>query len=338
MIRAVIDKLDLRVPGGTPFTESFGRLYGRMSWDAKRWRKSQYYSASASFDDCGLDVLLHMHCTMGDKDIHKMEILRSGEKTYAEMVHLCGRVFDCDPERLGIMRVDLTADVADVPVDWFKRHTLVQAKQTRREIGSVQTYQTVTKGRAETLYAGVKPNQIRIYDKVAERRMQYGKYLQKFHRMSAENGFAESLQPTSFEAMYGHNDAATITRVERQVAARDIEKMGLVTLKSLTRADLLDPFKKMLFFDSPRFDERIEDWGFTDWCVGMHLQQRVRELGYSETYSWLRAQHGKNFDRAKKKYAAFLRVPDNVVSIDAARLRNEYRQSSYRQLQPAWAA
>ena len=248
------------------------------------------------------------------------------------MLAITSKVFACDPKKLGVMRVDLTADVPGVPVDWFKRHTLVKSKQTRREIGSVESYQTITKGRAETLYAGVKPNQIRIYDKVAERRMQYARYCQGFARETAKTPFLFDVELTSFETMYGHRDDAVITRVERQVSGRDVEKLHITSVGTLRTAHMLDPFEKMLFFDAQRFDPRIEDWGFRDWCAGMHLQQRVQQFGVSETLTWMRAQLGKNFDRAKKNFAPFLRVTDNVIGIDAGRLKDIYRRSAIRQL------
>jgi hypothetical protein len=329
----MIDKLDLRVPGAAPFTESFGRLYAGMRADPKRWRQSKHYAASASFEDCGMDILLHVNCTMTKNPMHKLEIIRTGEKTYEEMVTLAARVFDSDPEDFGIMRIDLTADVEGVPVDWFKRHTLVRSKQTRREMGSVEPYMTIGKGRAETLYSGVKPNQIRIYDKTAERRMQYQKYVGKFAREVAGLPDSFEIEPTTFEAMYGHDMNEIVTRVERQVSARDVEKLGLSEMRSIRmRADSISPFEKMVFFDDQALDPRIEDYSFDVWNAGMNLQSRVREFGIAETHRWMRMQLGSNFNRAKKKYASFFRLSDNVVGIDSARLKNIYQASSYRQI------
>jgi len=110
-----------------------------------------------------------MYSTLTAEPIHKLEIYDAGEKTYQEMRSLVGSIFDCSPDRLGLMRVDLCADVHGIDVGWFKRHTIIKSKQTQREFGSVAPYQTVRKGKAETLYAGVKPNQFRIYNKSAER-------------------------------------------------------------------------------------------------------------------------------------------------------------------------
>lgn len=332
----MIDYLALRVPGKTPFTESFGRLYAGSRGDAKRWKSSQHYASAAAWDDCGLDVLLHVNCTMTDKPQHKLEIIRTGDKTYPEMVELAGRVFDCDPEALETMRVDLTADVHDVSVNWFKRHSYVRAKQTRRELGTVERYMTIGKGSAETLYSGVKPNQVRIYDKVAERRMQYGRYLRTFARESAELPDSAEVEATTFEAMYGHGMYDVITRVERQCAARDLERLQLTHLRSLqVRADSINPFEKMVIFDGQPLDPRIEDYEFTQWCAGMYLRGSVREFGLAETLRWLKANNPENFYRAKKTFEPFLRVADNTTGISADELKRLYQGSSYRQLQRA---
>jgi hypothetical protein len=324
----MIDKLDIRVPGHIPFTPGFAYLYKSMKDDPKRWRRTQHYSASASFEDCGIEATLHIGCTMTKKNMHKIEILRTGEKTYDEMLSICGRVFDTDPAQLGIMRVDLTADIPNVTVDWFKRKTMVRNKQTRREIGKVEPYQTVRKGRAETLYAGVKPNQIRIYDKTAERRMQYSRYLARFARESE----GIDVQASTFEALYGTGMNDVVTRVERQIGAKDVEKMGLVRVEQLHRLPLMDPFANMLFFEHPQFDPKIQDFGTETWMAGMYLRNRVQDFGVSDTHQWMRATYGKNFDRAKKKFSVFLRLTDSVVGIDAKRLSSTFQASVTRQL------
>jgi hypothetical protein len=329
----LIDKLDLRVPGHVPFTPQFSEVYAAAARDERRWRKSNHYVRVASFEDCGYEMLLHMSCTVTKQPLHKLEILRAGDKTLPEMRALAGSVFQTDPDELGIMRVDLTADIEGVDVDFFKRHSLVKCKQTRRELGTAQPYQTVAKGMAETLYSGVKPNQIRIYDKVGERRMQYGKYLARFARDSAELPESAEIEATSFEAMYGHGMWDVITRVERQVAARDVEKLGLISLRALRlKADTLNPFEKMIFFNNNEPDPRIEDWGFRDWHCGMDLRSRVEQFGIAEVERQMRSQLGKNFPRARKMFAPFLRLTSNVVGIDSQRLRDAYATSTARQL------
>jgi len=369
----LLDKLDLRIEGDAPFTQSFGRLYSDSRGDRKRWKSSQHYAASASFEDCGLDAIVHIECTMTPKRMHKLEILRVGEKTLAECAEIASRIFEVEPDTHGVMRVDLTADVPGVPVDWFKRHTLARHKQIRRELGRMESYQNVSQGKSETIYHGKKPNQIRIYDKCAERRMQYGKYLARFARehrigqtvmrdefanvnkasywstfehseMLAEathllKNVLDGTQATTFEAMYGHGMWDVITRVERQAGTtREIEKLGLSTLHSVRlRGDSIDPFDKMVFFDGENEDPRIEDFKFKDWCCGMELRRRVEMFGVAEVQRWMRTNLGSNFDRTRKTLAPFLRLKDNVVGISAEGLKQAYQASTYRQLLSAAA-
>jgi hypothetical protein len=359
--------LDLRIPGQVPFTPEFAQVYSSVSSDEKRWRKSNHYVRVANFEDCGYEMLLHMSCTVTKEPIHKLEVLRAGDKTLSDMRELAGRVFATDPDPLGLMRVDLTADLEGVPVDFFKRHTKVRCKQTRREFGTVEGYQTVAKGTAETLYSGVKPNQIRIYDKTGERRMQYERYLARFqserdraggagdraelrkvidsirncaeeHTLKLERirlAIAEwgGTEPSSFEELYGHGPDEVITRVERQVGARDLDKLGLISLRALRlSAELLNPFEKMVFFENRDPDPRIEDWGFIDWHCGMDLRRRVEMFGIAEVEREMKAQLHKNFHRTRKKFDPFLRLTSNVVGIDSKRLRDAYASSTYRQL------
>jgi hypothetical protein len=329
----LIDWLDLRIPGHVPFTPRFSEVYAAAARDERRWRKSQHYVRVANFEDCGYDMALHMSCTVTKKPIHKIQIVRAGDKTVPQMRELAGSVFQMEPDDIEVMRVDLTADIEGVPVDFFKRHSLVRCKQTRRELGQAQPYQTVAKGMAETLYSGVKPNQIRIYDKSAERRMQYQKYCARFARESAHLPDSAEIVATTFEEMYGHEMFDVITRVERQVAGRDVEKIGVSSLRDLRlRADLLNPFEKMIFFDNREPDPRIEDWGWRDWHCGMDLRRRVHDFGIAEVERQMKADLGKNFQRQRKAFAAFLRLNSNVVGIDSQMLKNAYATSTARQL------
>jgi hypothetical protein len=338
----LIDKADIRVPEGVRFTPEFLSMNELFSRDGHpwrnpsqmgRWKPDPAYAGRASFDDCGLDVVVHADCKMTRKRTHKIEILRAGEKTYDEMVHLVQKVVVCEPEDMGLMRVDLTADVSGVPVDWFKRHVYVKHKQARRELGEVEAYQLVTKGRADTLYGGVKPNQVRIYDKTGERRMQQQKYLRRFTRLNAELPPSSRVEPTSFETKYGHGMWDVITRVERQVHGRHLESLSLKKITDLLTATELDPFNKLVFFTQQTDMEReFLNLSWRDQMAAEALLHRVQTQGISATLSHMKAALGTNFYREKEKFASFLRLADNVVGIDSQRLRDAYASSTYRQM------
>jgi hypothetical protein len=302
-----------------------------------RWKPDPAYSGRASFEDCGLDVIVHAECKMTKKRTHKIEILRAGEKTYDEMVALSQRIVICDPRDMGLMRTDLTADVPGVPVDWFKRHVNVKHKQTMRELGNVDAYQCVTKGRAETLYAGVKPNQVRIYDKTGERLARYQKHLRQIARMNREQPDLR-MEATPFEVLYGAPADQMITRVERQVHGEHLAKLGLVRFTDLLTADLLDPFDKLVFYNETPHQERLmRNLSPQMRLAAEAIMYRVKTLGLTSTLNFMRTLYGdkSNFHRAKKDFDAFLRVADNVVGIDAKRLREVYQASTLRQLRRA---
>ena len=181
--------------------------------------------------------------------------------------------------------------------------------------------------------AGGAPSRIplqRAIDSIRNCAEDHGTTLRRIHAVLADWA---GVAPTTFKEMYGHEPDEVITRVERQVAARDLEKLGIPTLRTLRlHADTLNPFEKMIFFDSCDHDPRIEDWGFTDWHCGIDLRRRVEMFGIAEVEREMKAQLFKNFHRTRKKYAPFLRITSNVVGIDSQRLRDAYATSTARQL------
>ena len=163
----MIDKVDLRVARKVPFTREFDDVYKASQKDARSsWKRSQPFASSTDLRPFGYDVRLNMYsiARRGSESFHKLEIYDTGDKSLSEMWRLTARIFDVNPDRLGLMRVDLCVDIHDIDVGWFKRHTFVKSKQTNREFGVAMPYMTSQKGQTETLYAGVKPNQYRFYN------------------------------------------------------------------------------------------------------------------------------------------------------------------------------
>lgn len=326
---AVIDKADLRVNRNVPFTREFQEVYqASLRGEERPWGSSRYFASTADLRGFGYDVRLHMYSTLTKVPIHKLEIYDAGDKTYAEMCRLAAGVFDCDPGGLGLMRVDLCADIHGVDVEWFKRHTVIQSKQTQREFGIAPPYQTIRKGKAETLYAGVKPNQFRIYNKSAERLVRWKWYARQLARQ------APDLQPTPYEVMHGHPPEAVVTRVERQIAGRDLARMGFSTFRSLQSAPAASPFEKVVFYDAKQLEPSIEEHGFTEWASGMYLRSMVRDFGLAATRGFMKEKLGRNLYREWKRFRPFLYLPEQCVGIDASTLANAFQQSVTRQLSP----
>jgi hypothetical protein len=322
----MIDKADLRVQSNVPFTREFQDVYeASMRGERRPWGSSRYFASTADLRSFGYDVRLHMYSILTPKPIHKLEIYDAGDKSYQEMHSLAASIFDCDPGGLGLMRVDLCADMYGTDVGWFKRHTIIQSKQTHREFGAVVPYQTIRKGRAETLYAGVKPNQFRIYNKSAERLVRWNWYVRQLKRQAPE------LEPTPYEVMYGHAPDAVITRVERQIADRNLDRLGLTNLRSLRATPGLSPFEKVVFYESNNREPSMEDFGFATWTSGMYLRGMVNDFGLAATRGFMKEKLGRNVYREWKRMHPFLCVPADCIGIDNRTLAASFQQSVSRQ-------
>jgi hypothetical protein len=325
---SVIDKADLRVARNVPFTREFQEVYEASQRGERRpWSSSRYFASTADLRAFGYDVRLHMYSTLTPEPIHKLEIYDAGDKSLAEMRRLCASIFDTDPDRLGLMRVDLCADIHGVDVGWFKRHTIIQSKQTNRELGGVLPYMTIRKGRAETLYAGAKPNQYRFYNKSVERMVRWRWYARQLARQ------APNLMPTPYDRLHGHSPDAVITRVERQIAGRDLQRLDLTTFASLRNAPVISPFQKVVFYEASTGEPTIEEYGFLRWTSGMHIRQMVRDYGLAATRGWMREKLGRGLYREWNHIEPFLHVPEQMTGLDSEGLLKAFRSSATKQIE-----
>jgi hypothetical protein len=151
----VVDKADLRVPAHTPFSGGFQRLYSDLAANPKlrAFKSTPYYSSVADLRPFGYEAILHMHCLRDREGNHKLELVDTGQQSYAGMQHTAESIFDVNPKRLGVMRLDLAADVRGVPVDWFFENARFMFKRFAAEIGK-QEYTRMGMRAAETLYFG----------------------------------------------------------------------------------------------------------------------------------------------------------------------------------------
>lgn len=345
----MIDKADFRIPRGRKMTEEFSNKFKHANalrsplHDPKLagqvWKPSKYYDMLGDFTEYELPVMLHWSCKMTKTQDHKVEILGTGDRPYSEIREILGRMFQGDPEDLELLRVDLTADVPSVPVRWFKEKTYVAGKQTFREIGTVPSipYMAIRKGNAETLYAGVKPNQMRIYDKVGEQYAQYQRYVRRetnAAKMSLlDDHVVEIPLIPTFKERHGFDIGQILTRVERQVHGRDLEKLRLHKLESLLTCDTLEPFKALRFFaEEPDDNLSIAQWGWRDWHAGLNMKRMCEEMGAVDFRKMMQAELGTNFYREWQKFAPFLRGKSKIVGITSARLQDEYIRSTYLQM------
>jgi hypothetical protein len=145
-------------------------------------------------------------------------------------------VYDVDPLENRIMRLDAAADLANVEVSWFRDHTEFRGKQTNRE----WAVQSITQRTAQTLTTGVKPCQIRIYDKTGHRM----KLLALENRRRNKD---EQPEPQSFEDRWGYSPFQKVTRIERQLGVTDLVKFGYTKIGHLYELPKADPFRQIIF-------------------------------------------------------------------------------------------
>jgi hypothetical protein len=187
------------------------------------------------------------------------------------------------------------------------------------------------RGNAETLYAGVKPLQLRIYNKTEERLHQW-RHQARLYLRNFPDG-----EPIPFECMFGHSEHEIITRVERQIAGRDIQKLGFSDFKSLQLAPFVSPFEKIVFYEPEASEPSIEEYGFLRWTSGMYLREKVQVEGVAETRAFMKNQFGRNFYREAKIYEPFLHLPSSGPCIDAETLLNLFQRSAIAQIPlPHW--
>jgi hypothetical protein len=245
----MIDKVEVRIPRMAHFTREFREFYPEIRNDPRLnpFRRSQHYESAGNLRKFGYDAILHMNCIRDRQGSHKLELLDTGRMGYAMMCHEIERVFDLDPRRLRLMRLDLAADVGGVPVAWFVRHARAQYKRFACDIGQVdaETLQYARMGQQEvqTLYFGKKPNCFRVYDKIAEYHHQYARLAR---------GSSDAAELPTFEEVYGYPERGLIlTRVERQMGGGRIPKQ-VDTFGKLKAAELFNPFDKLRFLGPNR--------------------------------------------------------------------------------------
>jgi hypothetical protein len=317
-----IDKLDLRVPRKTQFTPEFHEAY-RHAAKKGLLRPSQYYTQTGDFRPFGFEVRLHMFSTRGrDRDSksyrdHKLELYDTAEMNFDQMVSEIRRVFVCDPLKLEMMRRDVCVDLVGTSVDWFKTHARVEFKRNMREIG----FMMMTAKRGETFYLGVKPNQFRFYNKVAERQYRY-------RWMVREAKKSGNVLP-SFQETFGHPEDAIITRIERQYGG----SMCDGNLRSLLKLDRTNPFEPLKFLSSPGREISPIGIDSTQYWAAQHLQRMTHQNGIQYVRSHMSDLVGsKNIKRTWDRYSSYLCPGENDSIIDEYVLHQLFLKSTMLQM------
>src|SRR4051794_38726515 len=208
----MIDKLELRLPRLTSFRAPVREfmLESRHFKNSSRTMPSGRYEWVTDLRPLGIDGCLHFSLKRKENDPHegehKLELFDTGFKSFSGLVAQVENTIEQSSEELEIMRIDLCADVPEVPVDWFFPRVRVKFKRVSYEMGNLK-YQRIGKAGIQTISAGKRPNIVRMYDKVEEYKVQLKKKKRK------QRSYANEL---TLKSEFGISENATITRVERQ--------------------------------------------------------------------------------------------------------------------------
>jgi len=318
----MIDKLEIRVPHDTPLGPDLAAIQHdlRRGFPTAGFRPTQHYALSGDLRPFGIQAIAHLNCKHGDRRDHKLELLDTGDRPFAEMLCTARRAFEFDPLSAEVMRIDLAADVPNVPVSYFESAAYTRYKRSACDIGDALKMRLGGSG-IDTLYIGKKPNCIRIYNKPAQCLMEY----RQFQRRLGNRGCA-----MPFERIYGFPEDNELTRFERQIAGFRIP-VQLATVTDVQRnAAEFNPFASVeIHATTPRLPNP-KTAGLSKWLVGMKLRELRERWGMQRLKKFLNKHSKGNAARICDEYSDFFTEAGTVITADT--LYAIYQESVTRQL------
>jgi len=320
----VIDKLEHRLSPTVTFRPEIQKLIRDVNFYSGNqfMRPSRLYSGVGNLTPLGIDALLHYNCKQGRKGAHKLELLQTGKKPYSALVAQIEAVIDGSIENLETMRIDLCADVPGVPVAWFHPRLSIRHKRLSHQIGPMKL-ELIGKAGIETISAGRKPNVVRLYDKVAESKMQFRKMVRRC---------SKDAEPLDFEKQFGFQKDCVLTRVERQYGGGRIPD-PLSTFGKLGNAAQFNPFDILSMTENSHANLPTvrECNGVSEFLEGMGLHEILLEMGFQQGKKWLNVESKGNAARILKRLNRFIPgTSSDSVSIE--RIVEIYQASVTQQL------
>ena len=323
----MIDKLDVRLPSLTLFRQEPREfmLESRYFKNSTRTMPSGRYEWVTDFRPIGIDARLNYSLKRNEgephKGEHKLELIDTGVKSFSQLSALVEQVVEGPIDDLELMRIDLCADICEVPVDWFLNRIRVKYKRIAYEMGNLK-YQRIGKAGIQTISAGRRPNIVRIYDKIAEYKEQFNK-LNRKPRPGSEG--------LTLKSEFGVSDSATITRIERQFGGGRLPD-GIGCFGKLPLLPDYDPFTNIEIINGgAAYVPTVKECGFDTWLTGTHLRQLQDEMGLQQFRRWLNVNAQGNGARYRKKYSSFLE-PWFDARVTSKTLFEVYRESVKKQL------
>jgi hypothetical protein len=292
----------------TQYTRNFARLVELShtpEWAGKVWRDGGHYDRRGDFRAISggeLPVILHQGNRHDRKAGDKVELVETGPMSVLDMTATIQQLYKIDAQEQRVMRLDLAADTEDVTVSWYRNNTYARSKQTMRE----WAVQSISSRRAETLTAGNKPSQLRIYDKTGHRKVLLASELRKLSKEDKSLGM-------SFEQRWGYSPDKIVTRVERQIGGKSaIERFGYTKVGNLYSLDKADPFSQIVFPGTNVFS-----WPLSGVLRSLPPEQQItaeflRKLAISDgvtnakNHLFRMCKHRTQFYRLWKRYEQFV--------------------------------
>lgn len=239
-----IDKLDVGISRKASYRNSFAKLIEisqSPEWRAKAVTDGGHYRQRIDMREVSggeLPVIVHFGNKHDSKADDKVELIETGGQTLRQMKETISEMYIFPPDDARVMRLDLCSDVEGTPVEWFRENTYVAMKQTHR------MWHEVSSRRAQSIYAGQKPRQFRIYDKTGHRAYLLAKENRRCPRELRHIAMG-------FEQRWGYPQSTIISRVERQMGGGEPERMGLKHLHDMQDLLILsgDGYKTFRGFD-----------------------------------------------------------------------------------------
>ena len=317
----MLDKVEVRVPYYASFRREFRFLKDELKYAGfgSPVRKSQHYAGVCDLTPFGLDAIVHVNLRRSDHRNHKLELLRTGRKSLAQMAETVSKVFAVDPHELGLMRTDYAADLDNVPVSYLHGSLRVVFKRLTDGIGKTE-FETIGGKQLEYVRFGKAPNCVRVYDKRAECMARLPKLLKK------SNPDAE---PPSFEDLFGFSPTTMRTRVERQAGSTGIPE-ELSKFGQLYDAAEYNPFARLEIVPNSFPFPDPKQFGVANSLKLAGIRAFIAKYGFQQARALL------NIDRNAKRliddYQDYLKTCSASVSLTVDDIVKSYRASVTRQI------
>lgn len=289
----LIDKLEVTLHAEIPLSIEVEAGLG----SAKKMREPKMYQEGFDLAPLGIPATLQRRCFFGATQ--RLSIKGAGRMTLREMAAVIERVFNADPWKARLARIDMAVDLEGVSIDWIRSHVRVAHKRDCwEERGS-------TDCGGMSLYVGHTADLFRFYDKLAE----------SLYR----NGAPVKVPPV-----------VPLSRIERQLrTARIPARMS--TLSGLMQHGLdFNPFSPLRFAEGGKTEPRMRDYAPRDYLSGMGLRGQIYKRGFARFYQDLNECSKGNAQRVMKRLRDFL--PSDSEGFCDLDLFTSYRSNLVRQL------